>query len=865
MSVRSGRKRPPRLGEWLIGRMSAFDRFAPLGDLEEEYNSILCSEGALRADMFYWRQALLALPSYLGMLVGWNLNMLASYMRVSSRLIAKHKGFSAINILGLAIGMACCTLIMLWVQDELGFDSFHEKADRTYRVVFDRDAEDVRYVTATTPAPLGEAMRRDFPEIERVTMVGYAGALTVKAEGKRFEERWFEFVDPDFFEIFSFRLVKGSPETVFADPYSVVITRSTAERFFGQEDPVGRSISVNGSFDLTVSGVVADFPDNSTIKAELLSPFETFTKTVLPPGAGEDWGRHSYDTFVLLADGADVDAFNTKFADYKARFDSTAVMKGRLQPFRDIHLRSAGISDSFGNKGDIRYVILFATLASMILLIACINFMNLATARSTNRAREVGTRKVVGARRSDIMRQFFCETLLLSGIALVASIPVVWLALPGFNAMSGKDLSFGILGNVDILAGLAAMALLTGLVSGSYPSLVLSRFSPAGILRGGRAKNRSSYRFGSVLVVSQFTLSIILITATIVLMRQLDFMFDMNVGYDRSRTMSITMPGEIVDRYDVIKQELGELAGVSGVTASYSPMSWMYSAMSGLDWEGRSEDDPDVEFWIEFVDHDFVETLGLQMVAGRDYSPEFTADQAAYILNEEAVRQKGVESPVGMRLTIDPDAPGTVIGVIKDYNFRSLHNPIEPLILRYDPRMFNFIHVKIAAGDLEATTRTIESKWEEFSSGLPFRYRFVDAELDMVYRDEKRIGSIFRWAAALGIFISCLGLIGLASFVVEKKTKEIGIRKVLGASEVSILAMITGGLVKWVLLANAIAWPAAYYILGKYLGLYAYRRSVDWYIYVLAGSAALTTAVLTVSLQAFRAARANPIRSIKYE
>ncbi len=860
MSTSTNRKRPPRIAEWLLTRMVGYGRFGFLDDIGEEYGSVLASEGAARADRFYWNQAMTALPSYLSRAVESNLVMFSSYLRVSFRLFLRNKGFSAINILGLAIGMACCTLIMLWVADETGFDRFHKRSDRIHRVVFEKEGE---YATAMAPAPLVEAMKRDVPEIERATMIGHSGGLTLAVGEKRYIEKRFEFVDPDYFEIFSFAFIKGAPPTVFSDPYSVVLTKSAAEKYFAGLDPIGRTINVNGSFDLVVSGIIADFPANSTLDADLLAPFEIYVKNLLPPGSADDWERYSHSAFVLLEGGAGADAFNEKFAGYTERYSPETDMTSRLQPLADIHLRSAGISDSFDSRGDIKYVWLFATLALLILLIACINFMNLATARSANRAKEVGTRKVTGAGRQDIMKQFFCETYLLSFIALLASVPIVILALPGFNALSGKSLSLMSGGGVWIFAGMAAMALVAGFVSGSYPSFVLSGFNPASILRGGRAKDPRAYLFGRILVVSQFTLSIILITATIVLTRQLDFMRRMDVGYDRDHLLTIAMTDDVRGRYGAMKQEIAGLPGVLGVTASYSPMSWMYTATNGIDWEGKRSDQADLTFWVEFIDHDFVETLGLQVVAGRDFSEEFTADGASYILNEEALRQMGMESPVGKRFAFDEDNPGSIVGVVGDYNFRSLHNPIEPLILIYDPSRFNFIHVKFSPGDIDATVAAIRAKWEEVNPGYEFSFNFVDSETERVYRTETRIGGLFRWAAALGIFISCLGLIGLASFVVESRTKELAVRKILGASEGSLLAMITGGLVKWVLLANVIAWPAAYFMAGRYLDLYAYRTGVGWHVYAIAGLAALATAVLTVSVQAARASRMNPVESLK--
>jgi len=857
--------KPPRIGSLILKMFIEYEKAALLAaDFEEVYNELYEREGRLAAVKWYWLQLLCSLPSIIKRSAGWSVNMWTNYWKVALRNIKKFKGFSCINIAGLAMGMACCILILMWISDEMSFDRFHENYDRLTRIVC--DATDTRddKLFAVTPAPFGKALKRDFPEIEKISMYGYAGKTAVRHGEDSFYESYYIFADPDFFDMFTFPLVKGDPAAVFSDPYSVVITRKTAEKYFKDDDPIGKVLTIDNQFDVTVTGVVENVPGNSSIQFDFISPFEILLKQYYPPGMEESWDRYSFSTYVLPGENTSIQELNQKIRDYIKNHDSSSSITIFLQELKDVHLHAGHIADSIDKKGNIKYVYVFSALAFLILITACINFMNLMTARAGSRAKEVGMRKVVGACKSDIIRQFFGETLLLSFFGLLIAIVLVWAALPGFNALSGKNLAMSLSGNAHILAGIALIALITGITSGSYPALFISSFQPVQILKGSMPAASKGYRLRSILVVSQFSLSIMLITGATVLTKQIDYIRNRNLGYNSEHIVSIPMSQDINKRYDLMRTEMLRIPEVAHVTASGSPISRKETSMAGLEWEGKA-DDSDVEFWIDFVGYDYIETLDIEVVEGRSFSREFSSHStAAYLLNEEAVRQMGLDSPVGKRFVIFDD-PGVIIGVMKDFNFRPLHSPVGPLILAFEPSRLNNMHIKMQPGDIPGTMSAIEKTWKEINPGYPFTYRFVDEDFNRTYRTEQSISTIFRWSAFLGIFISCLGLIGLASYIAERRTKEMGIRKVLGATEAGIMMLNIREFVKWAFFANIIAWPAAWYGINRWLNNYAYKTDVGPEVYVLSGLFALTAAVTAVGYQAVRAARANPVDSLRPE
>jgi len=785
--------------------------------------------------------------------------MIRNYLKIALRNIRRHKGYSFINIAGLAIGMACCILILLWVQDELSYDRFHENGSDIYRVIQDIKFADHDTTWAITQGPLGPSLAADFPEIINATRItGRRFRLTY--DDKSFDEI-LGMADGSIFEMFTFPLVKGDSATALSDPHSIVITEEMAEKYFGNEDPLGKTIKADNQWDFQVTGILKEVPHNSHLKFDFLIPFifgRELNYTV------DRWGNSQFRTYVQLQKGAPVEGVIQKISGYL--FEKPTIEKDarlNLQPLARIHLYSNYEYDSA--HGDITYVAIFSLIAFFILLIACINFMNLATARSGNRAKEVGMRKVSGAHKTDIVRQFYGESILLAFIALIVALTFVWLLLPTFNNLAAKELSLGVPGNLLVLLGLVGITLLTGVISGSYPALFLSSFQPVKILKASLQSGSKGSVFRKVLVVFQFALTIFLIICTIAVYNQLNYMRNMKLGYEKEYMIYKGMRGDVRAKFDSVKNELLQNPNILGVTASSNVPTYGYTFSNSLwRWEGQ---DPDEEILMRavFVDLDYFKTFGMEIVEGRSYSKELATDATeAIMVNEEAVKVMGMESPIGKRLSIGKNNM-KIIGVVKNYHFRSLRQEIDPLILIYNPRPCGVLFARLRSENIPKTIGYMENIWKEFAPGHPFNYGFLDEAIDDLYRSEQRIGTILRYFSILAIFISCLGLFGLASFMAESRTKEIGIRKVLGASVSNIVLLLSREFTKWVLLANIIAWPVAYFAMYKWLQSYAYSTNIALWSFILSGAIALVIATVAVSYQSIKAAVTNPADSLRYE
>ncbi|MFC1564926.1 ABC transporter permease [candidate division KSB1 bacterium] len=860
MQSGNSEKRPPKICEWMFRKMSDYIYLGSLGDLEEDYRKMLYTRGIIPVCVWYWGQILAALPGYTKQYIYWRLQMFKNYLKVSLRIVKRYKGFSFINISGLAIGMACCILILLWVQDELSFDRFHENIDNLYRAVWEMDLGDSTRFTGSCPAPFAKAFKEEYPEVLKASMVTSGGA-TFRINDEVFRENRYCFANPDFIQMCSFDFISGNPSTALNDPYSIVITEEIAKKYFKDEDPVGKIMNMNNKRDLTITGVIKNMPENSSIRFNLISPFQLLYEI---SSITDDWDRHSYSSYVLLTENSSIESFNEKIADFKKQFSPDTQMKLFLHPVKSIHLRSGFISDGFGNKGNIKYVYIFSSLAALILLIACINFMNLMTARSSKRAKEVGMRKVAGACRSDIISQFFSETLFLSFIALAVSIILVKLVLPDFNELSRKSLEFNLLNNVYLVLGLVIIMIITCVISASYPSLYISSLQPVKIIKGMLKTDAGRFNLRNFLVVSQFSLSVMLTIGAVALSKQVDYIRTKDLGWDRDHLISMRMStSEVRSRYDVLKTELLLIPEVINVAGSGSPVAWKETRINGLEWEGQPED-YNVEFWVDRIDPGYIATLGIDIVSGRNISEEFVSDAGkAFLINEEAVKQMGLKDPVGKAFTLDQE--GTIVGVMKDYIFGSFNNPIEPLLLAYDPSGLYNIHIKMKPDNIQQTLSAVEETWKRINPDIPFSYDFVDDDFGYLYRTERRIGTIFRWSAILGVFISCLGLIGLASYIAQQRTKEFGIRKVLGGAETGLIFLMLKDFLKWVLVANIIAWPVSWYAVRMFMQNYTYKTEIGWEIYALSGFIALIAALLTVSYQAVKASRSNPVDLLRYE
>ena len=785
--------------------------------------------------------------------------MLRNYFKVAVRNMLRHRGYSIINITGLAIGMACCVLIVLWVQDELSFDRFHENAGDIYRVIQDINFADHSTTWAITQGPLGPALRDDFPEIENMVRLARRG-MRLTYQEISFDER-LVLADGSIFDVFTFPLLRGDPKTALSDPLSLVLTEDMALKYFGEEDPIGKTLKVDNRFDFKVTGVLKEVPRNSHIRFDFLIPFvfgRVLNYTV------DRWGNSQFTTYVQLQEGIPAEAVIRKISRYldnKPTIEKDAALN--LQPLTRIHLHSRYEFDFA--SGDITYVTVFSLVAFFVLLIACINFMNLTTARSANRAREVGMRKVAGAHRSNLVRQFFGESMVLVAISFLLALILVRLGLPAFNNLAAKELTFGLSSGAWLGGALLGMAFLTGLIAGSYPALFLSGFQPVRVLRGSVAAGARSSLFRKSLVVFQFSLTILLLICTLVVYYQLDYMRNKKLGYDKEHLVYLGMRGKMRGQFDSVKEQLLKHPDILGVTASANVPTYGYSFSNSLwRWEGQ---DPDAEILMRagFVDVDFFETLGIPLVAGRGFSREFSTDEGgAVVVNEEAARIMGMEDPVGRSLHLG-DTTYTIVGLAKDYHFRSLRQKIDPLILIYSPRSSRTLFVRLRGEDIPRSLAHIEKVWGTFAPGFDYSYRFMDEALDLLYRAERRTGTIFRVFTLLAILISCLGLFGLASYLAERRTKEIGIRKVLGATVSQIVLILSRDFTKWVVVANVAAWPVAYYVMYRWLQGFAYRIPLPWWVFLLSGLLAILIALVTVSYQSIRAAVADPGQALKYE
>ncbi len=789
--------------------------------------------------------------------------LLFNYLKIAFRRARKHKGHSFINLAGLAVGMAACILILVWVQDELSYDRFHKNANQIYRI----NAEDLSggksFLLAGSPAPLGQAMRDELPEVLNVTRVQSGwGRWDLRLGENLFQEEYLAAVDPSFFEIFRFPFVSGDPKTALIDRYSIILTETLAKKVFGDADPMGKVMQLNRT-DMTVTGVIEDIPRNSHIHFTFAFPAINMTKW--RESKMDEWTYFQFATYVMLRKDADIADVDGKMMDIVGRHLPELKGSVYLQPLKEIHLRSTDINNwmlAYPNKGNIAYVYIFSLTALCILILACINFMNLSTARFATRAREVGMRKVVGARRGDLIRQFLGESALLSLISLLAALILVELMLPAFSQLAGRELVFLRSGSFQILAGLFLIVLATSFISGFYPAVFLSSFQPVKVIKniGQLGANRGG-ALRKILVVLQFTFTIGLIICTAVIYLQIRFMQNKDLGYDTEYIISFAGYRRFETDYEGAKSELLQHPSIQAVSRGFPPPSGEWGT-ADVDWEGR---DPSLEVKIDkgICNYDYLEVFNLEIAEGRFFRKEFADDNRNWVLNETAIAAMAMEDPVGKWFSYQGEK-GTIIGILKDFHGSSLHNPIAPAAMQ--PGNGFHMFVKFRPGNVADVLAFLKTKWDVFvNPNVPFRYEFIDENIKNWYQTEHRVGRIFRYFTFLTLFIACLGLFGLASFTAEQRTKEIGIRKILGARVSNLVVLLVKEFAKWVLIANLVAWPVAYFVSKKWLDRFAYRMDLGLEIFIVSAVAALFIASITVSYQAIRAATADPVASLRYE
>ncbi len=814
--------------------------------------------------------------------------MIKNYFKIAVRNLLKHKAYSIINVLGLALGMACCILILLYVQHELSYDRHHQNAERIYRVAADLKFGGNHFQMAVAPAPMAEALVREFPEVAAAARFrNYGSALVKKDGGQNFKEERVIFADNAIFDIFTLPLLAGEAAAALTAPNTVVINQTTAKKYFGDANPVGQTLLFDNSEAYKVTGVFADMPDNGHFHFDFIAALAGSEES-----KGTAWLGNNFSTYLLLKAGANLAALQAKFPAMIEKYMGPTVQqflgitleqfRGQgnfanyyLQPLRDIHLHS-DLGVEFEPNGNIKHVYIFSAIAFFILLIACINFMNLATARSANRAREVGIRKAVGSYRRQLMGQFLAESIFLGLIALLGAVVLVELILPAFNNLAEKNLQTFYFGNWPLLATLLGITLFVGVVAGSYPAFVLSGFKPVSALKGKASTGASSSRFRSALVVFQFAASVILIVGTLIIKNQLHFIQNKNLGFNKEQVIVLHDAYALGANLRAFKTEaLRHPSLLSGTLSGYLPVPSNRSD-TGFWPEGQAaSSDHAVSMQAWSVDHDYVQTMGMAIVTGRDFSPAFGGDSAGVILNESAAKKFGFDDPVGKRIYRYGFRPGqgvdpndietfTIVGVVKDFHYESLRQNIGALgfLLR---RSRSYLSFRFKSEDVAGVIAFLKTKWQELGPNQPFAYSFLDERFNSMYRAETRIGALFSVFAGLAIFTACLGLFGLASFTAEQRTKEIGIRKVLGATVSNVTLLLSKDFVRLVFIANLLAWPVAYFAMNQWLQDFAYRVHLNWWLFTLAGALALLIALLTVSFQALKAALANPVEALRYE
>jgi len=787
--------------------------------------------------------------------------MLSNHLRLAFRSLQKNKLYSFLNIAGLSVGLAGGILVLLWVSHEFSFNQFHKNLPNIHVMLQNQTQGGVTYTFQSMPGPLAAALRAEFPEVEWAARASWNEKFLLSVGEKKTYEKGFH-AEPDFFNIFQFQVLSGNPVAALRDPGSVVISQRTAEKLFGHEDPIGKVIRIQNEMDLKVASVIANVPANSTLRFDVILPFSLVEKQN-PGEVNTSWANNSWQTWVTLHPKTDLAALNAKLENFVQSKNPEAAAHVMAYPLTEQHLRGK-FKNGKPNGGRVQIMGMLGVVGLFVLLIACINFMNLATARSAGRSKEVGVRKVVGAPRRVIVGQFLTEAMVMTFMALFLSVCWVKLMLPGFNEMSDKELSLG-WQDWQVWSSILALGLLTGLVAGSYPALFLSKFKPALALKGQVSTNKNAgamLRKG--LVTFQFVISIFLIITTMVIHRQLDHISSRPLGYDASNLISIPVRGDMASKFDIFKQELLQIPGVKAVSAGSHNMVSFGSNTSGIEWPGKTKDQ---DFLISFTDigYDFVKTTGLEMADGRDFSAEFGADTLACLLNETAVRKMGLKEPV-IGTVIQADTSMIVVGVIKDFVFNNPENTIEPMMLFLTRDHYNSFFIQVENNSQwKDQLAKIESTSKKVFSEYPFEFRFVKDDYQSNFEGIRSTGKLANAFSLLAIFISCLGLFGLSAFFAEKRTKEIGIRKVLGASVAGLWLFLSKDFFKPVLLAFVLTLPPAIFAMDKLLSSFDYHTELSWAIFATAGLVAVGISIFTVSFQSVKAALANPVNSLRSE
>ena len=790
--------------------------------------------------------------------------MIRNFFLVTLRNISRQKAFTFINITGLAIGLAVSLLILLWVQDELSYDRFHEKGEQIYRVEEDQFYSGERYHVTVTPHPSGPVWQEKIPEIKEQARLNRLPRVLFRRNDNVFFESAIVASDSGLFKMFSFPLILGDPENLLESPHSIVLTKKLSDKYFGDENPIGKTITVENRYQFMVTGVMKDIPENSIFTFEGIIPY-SFMHEI---GAVSDsWGSNSIFTFVELQKGANIQEVNKKLTDVVLEYNPETLTKFMVFPFLDIHLHS-----QFGfreTRGPVITVWIFSLIAVFILLIACINFINLSTAKASSRARETGIRKVLGADRKTMIFHFMSESLIMVAFSMVLSLIIVGLALELFNNVSGKEFTVSDLWDGKFIISFLVTGIVAGLVSGLYPAFYLSSAKPITTIKGVAISGKGNGSLRKALVVLQFTLSVVIAISAIFLYMQLKFMQNKDLGYDKENLIAIPMSEEMNGKYYSLKEELLKETYITGVTAGlHNPVN-MGSNSGGARWDGM---DPERHVLIgtNAVDYDYLETMKMELVSGRSFSREFTADMARdttgnFLVNEEVARLMGKDDPVGQNFRF-MGLNGTIVGVLKNFHFKGADEPIEPMAFALvDTSYLHVILVRLTPGKTDESLAAVEKTWKSVIPEYPLEYTFVHQDYENLFRSETRLADLLKYFTVLALIIASLGLYGLSSYATERRTNEIGIRKVMGADSLSVIYTMAREFLLLVIIALVIAIPAGWFIVNKLLQQFAYRIDINIMIFILIALGTMILAALTVGYQAYRASCTNPATALKTE
>ena len=790
--------------------------------------------------------------------------MFRNYFITAIRNLLRNPIYALINIFGLSIGITCSLLILIFIKNEISYDKFHEKKDDLYRMVFEMVNPDSRIISPQMTAPPAPAMMEEFPEVEATTRItGYRNGYFTY-QNKSYKSDGVIYADSLFFEMFSFHLILGDPGTALKEPFTLVLNEKTAKNIFGKENPIGKVLRWNNKDDLLITGVVKSPPENSHLQFTSLISFSSLYED---KRLYMDWnGGMQYYHYIELLPGTSKEIIESRLPDFMNRhinymFEGSGFsINASLQPVLDIHLKSGYIGE-IGMTGSMSNIYIYSAIALFILLIACINFMNLTTAKSTRRAREIGLRKILGAERESLIGQFLGESVIMSLVGLIIALILIEILLPEFNNMVNRELDLYQVRNLDLIIGIPLFVIIIGILAGSYPAFIMSAFTPVNVLKGTILGQKGSSGFRNILVLVQFAISLVLIICTLVIYAQLGYIKSKDVGYQKENIIVLHFTSEnFSDKYMILKEGLENIPGVINSSAT--------SEIPGTGFTSNGYRPEGYDRWLMFnavdVDFDYIQTMGLQVLQGRGFSTEYPTDRNAYLINETLARELNWENPTGM--TIEREGVHTIIGMVRDFHFASLHQEIGPLIFTMKPYMgYDFLLVRFKTENLNSLINSIRKVWEQIDPNEPFEYSFLDNVFNEMYRSEQKLSSMLLYIAILAIIIACMGLFGLALYSTEQRTKEIGVRKVFGSTVSKVVFLLTGKFTRWVLLANLLAWPVAYIIIRKYMQMYAYKIDLPVWIFFVTALGTYLIALITISYQSVKAGTTNPAKTLRYE